>query len=68
MKEDIEIRGKSCRLHYPSDYPYDRIIVTAGVREDNAREAGVFRFDAAYGPVGDDAEKVSEGRNGNIID
>ena len=34
-----------------SDCTYDRIIVTAGVREDYTKEAGVFRFDTAYGLV-----------------
>ena len=43
-----------------SDCTYDRIIITAGVREDYAKEAGVFRFDAAYGLEGDDAKKVSD--------
>ena len=44
----------------PSDCPYDRIIVTAGVREDYAKEAGVFRFYAAYGLTGDLAKNVSD--------
>ena len=39
-----------------SNCTYDRIIVTAGLREDYAKEAGVFRFDAVYG-LEADAEK-----------
>ena len=34
--------------------------MTAGVREDYAKEAGVFRFDAEYGLEVDDAKKVSD--------
>ena len=43
-----------------SDGPYDRIILSAGLREDYAKEAGVFRFDAAYGMARDVAKKVSD--------
>ena len=34
--------------------------MTAGVREDYAKEAGVFRFDAAYGLEGEMAKGVSD--------
>ena len=43
-----------------SDCTYDRIIATPGLREDYAKEAGVFRFDAAYGLAADAAKKVSD--------
>jgi hypothetical protein len=43
-----------------SDCTYDRIIVTAGVREDYAKEAGVFRFDEVCGLAADFAKKVSD--------
>jgi hypothetical protein len=43
-----------------SDCTYDRIIVMAGLRDDYAKEAGVFRFDAAYELTKEAAEDVSD--------
>ena len=43
-----------------SDCTYDRTIVTAGLREDYAKEAAVFRFDEVYGLTREAAKKVSD--------
>lgn len=37
------------RHHHNADVTYDRIIITGGASTDYTGEAGVFRFDTAYG-------------------